>query len=492
MLKIIKLTGILSLFFIITHGQGLTNHWEMGYGSYWGHPFGGIDINFVNGFPDTSYVNRQMDFYATNGVISDSIGNLLFYTNGIYIANANNDTMLNGSGLNPGTFADDWFNGMPLPQGNIVLPVPGYLDQYYLFHETCTDAGSLTQPLELFYSLIDMNLDGGLGGVVIKNQVVLHDTLEWGELSATRHANGRDWWLLFHKINSDMFYKLLISPYGISVYSQNYGTFRNEYGGTSAFSPDGTKFSHYNVSTDIDIYDFDRCTGMLSNYINIPVNDSSVFGSVVFSPGSNLLYAISTYFIYQFDLTAGNIPASMQTVAVWDSFASPFPYATDFCIGELAANGRIYVNSTNGVLDMHAINFPDSLGLGCDVEQHSLHLPAYNAATIPNFPNYYLGRDVGSPCDSLTGVKEVSHGSIPIQINPNPAQNSFYLNYKLPCGNNADMRIYNTLGEEVMHKKLYWYFGYLQIDCSNLENGVYFVKIDAGKYGGSGKLIIAR
>ena len=39
--------------------------------------------------------------------ISDSNGNLLFYTNGIYIANANHDTMMNGNG-----FGHEGFKGM--------------------------------------------------------------------------------------------------------------------------------------------------------------------------------------------------------------------------------------------------------------------------------------------------------------------------------------------------------------------------------------------
>ena len=313
------------LFSYISKSQGLNNHWEMGYGSQWGSPWGGIDINFSNGYPDTTLIFREMEFYVTNASMSDSNGTLLFYTNGVYIANAQHDTMLNGSGLNPGWFVNNYLHGMPLPQGNLIIPDPGNLNIFYLFHETCKDAGTLVQPLELLYSIVDMSLDGGLGGVVQKNQIAFQDTMEWGELCATRHANGRDWWLLAHKVHSDKFYKLLITPYGITVYTQNYGTVRDAYGGGSAFSPDGTRFVHYNTSTDIDIYDFDRCTGLLSNHINIPINDSAVIGSVVFAPGRKLLYALSTLSVYQFDVTNTNISSTIQTVAVWDGFCDPWP-----------------------------------------------------------------------------------------------------------------------------------------------------------------------
>jgi len=474
-------------------GQGITNHWEMGYNGLQGYPFGGIDINFSNGFPDTAHVLREMEFYVTNGVVSDSSGNLLFYTNGYYIANALNDTMQNGSGINPGPFTNGWPNGLPIPQGNLIIPVPNEINKYYLFHETCTSYPGGLQPLEIFYSIIDMDMDSGRGSVIVKNNQILNDTLQSGELCANQHANGRDWWILFHTVNSNMFYKLLITPSGITIYTQNIGSFRNYYTGASAFSPDGTKFAHYNVKSDIDIYDFDRCTGLLSNFINIPVNDSAIFGSVAFSPNSSILYVPSELYVYQFDLTSANIPSSMLTVATWDGFFSPLPpLATNFAFSLLGPDDKIYINSTNGVMDMHVINSPDSLGLACDLQQHSLHLPAYNGSTIPNFPNYYLGRDVGSPCDSLTPVNEIQNNVIPIRINPNPAQNSFYLNYELPYGENAVVNICNMLGETLIKKNIYWYFKYLQIDCSTLKNGVYFVKVEAKWHSSSAKLVIAR
>jgi hypothetical protein len=479
----------------ICHSQGVNNLWLMGYESWAGPPFGGSNIDFSNGVPDTSYINRSMDFYVTNAVICNSIGTLLFYSNGVYIANRNNLIMLNGDNLNPGPFTSSWADdGLPIPQGNIVIPIPGDSNKYYLFHETCTSIiGSNSKPLELFYTIIDMTLDSGFGAVISKNNIILQDTLEWGELSATKHGNGRDWWLLFHKVNSDNFYKILITPDSMIVSTQKYGTFRDLYGGASSFSPDGSKFAHYNSSTDLDIYDFDRCSGLLSNYINVSINDSALFGAVAFSPNSQVLYAASTNYVYQFDLLSTNIPSSIQTVAVWDSFYSPQPpLAANFCMPQIAPDNKIYVTCTNSTLDMHVINFPDSIGIGCDLQQHSIHLPSYNAFTIPNHPNYFLGSMPGSICDSLTPVHEISNNTIPIRINPNPAQNSFYLNYELPYGKTAIATIYNTIGEAIMHKNLYWYFGYLQIDCSDLCNGVYFVKVEAKGYGGSVKLVIAR
>jgi hypothetical protein len=244
---------------------------------------------------------------------------------------------------------------------------------------------------------------------------------------------------------------------------------------------------------DLEILDFDRCSGILSNYIHVDINDSMVGGGIAFSPSGRFLYASSIKYVYQFDLQAANVAASMQTVAVWDSFYSPTPpFATYFFLMQLAPDGKIYINCTNSTLDMHVINNPDSAGLACDLQQHSIHLGLYNYHSIPNYPNYFLGRDIGSPCDSLTSVKEITNYSIPIRINPNPTQNTFYLNYELPYGKTAVANIYNTIGEIVMRKALYWYFGYLQVDCSGMDNGVYFINVAGDGVSGNAKLVIAK
>lgn len=474
--------------------QGFTNHWVMGYGNGWGPGFGGTNIDFTGSNINIYYKYRTMNIDLTNAVISDPAGNLMFYCNGIKVHDSTGTTMPNGNGLNPGPFATTWADGLPLQQGNVVIPMPGEMNKYYLFHETCTNTNGILKPLELFYSIIDMSLNNGFGDITLKNQIVLQDTLFLGELNATRHANGRDWWLLFRRVNSDKFYKLLITPSGINIYSQNIGALRDLYGnGAGDFSPDGSKFAYYNPKIDIEIYDFDRCTGMLSNYINVLVNDSAVFGSVAFSGNSKVLYVTSIRYIYQIDLTSANIPASMQTVAVWDGFYSPsYPFATNFLMAELGPDNKIYINCSNTTSYLHSIDYPDSLGLSCNILQHNIQLSTYNSYTIPNHPNYYLGPVVGGACDSLTGIQDVQTNTIHIRINPNPAKDKFYLNYTLPYGVNALATVYNTLGQPVMRKSLYWYFGYLQVDCNGLENGLYFVEVEAGAMRGAGKLVIAR
>jgi hypothetical protein len=158
-----------------SNGQGVSNQWVLGYDSINMVTTGKTTIDFSGGFPSISWSQRAMNFGSTNAVICDTLGNLLFYTNGVFIANAADDTMLNGDGLNPSNYTNLYsYEGLFLPQADLVLPYPGDAKKYYLIHQTI-DYSFLT--LNLYYSIIDMSLDGGLGAVISKNNILYTDSL---------------------------------------------------------------------------------------------------------------------------------------------------------------------------------------------------------------------------------------------------------------------------------------------------------------------------
>ena len=64
------------------------------------------------------------------------------------------------------------------------------------------------RPLDIKYSIVDVSQNSGAGGYVVMNQVLITDTLLYGHLSACRHANGRDWWIITHELFSNRFYKI--------------------------------------------------------------------------------------------------------------------------------------------------------------------------------------------------------------------------------------------------------------------------------------------
>ena len=189
----------------------------------------------------------------------------------------------------------------------------------------------------------------------------------------------------------------------------------------------------------LDVYTFDRCTGLLADPINIPIITTGGAAGVAFSPNSRYLYVSSTTDVYQYDGEAADMEGSMVHIAEWDSFYSPFPpFATAFDVAQLAPDGQIYIATGNGTLHLHVIHNPDEPGLACNMEQHGVELPRFYFNSLPNHPNYFLGPVVGSVCDSLditTLTPALSRGEGAMQLSPNPsADGRFVLRYPANAG----------------------------------------------------------
>jgi hypothetical protein len=176
--------------------------------------------------------------------------------------------------------------------------------------------------------------------------------------------------------------------------------------GQAKFSPDGNKYAIFNTVSEqagqfVDIFDFDRCTGSLSNRITHHYNDTAYSGGLVFAPNSELLYVLSYDDIYQYDLTAPDVIASRQLVATMD-INDWWPQAGTFFQGQIGPDGKIYIaNGHVSAGNLHVIHRPNVRGPGCMVEIAGLPLPNLNSGSIPNIPNFRLGPLDGSPCDTL-------------------------------------------------------------------------------------------
>jgi hypothetical protein len=392
--------------------QKYDNIWLLGYNGQNPHPdLGGMVVNFDSDPPNIIKELREMNFDMTNASICDENGNLLMYANNIYIANANDEPIDNGEGLNPADYTNDFANnGYRLPQGAIFLPQPDHDSIFFLFHEPLeysTPDLSIHAP-KLYYSKINTNENNGLGVVIEKNQTLVEDTLALGKLTATKHANGRDWWIIVAEYDKYRFYTFLLNQNGIIDYGLQNPQPDTSYGrgaiGQAVFSPNGSKYIRHQLrgfpaGHFLDIYDFDRCDGTLSNYVHIPLADTAGIGGVAVSPNSRFLYVTSDEVVYQFDLTVADIENTKEVVAEFDGFESPFP--TQFYLAQLAPNGKIYISAPSSNNVLHVINLPNHQGTDCQFMQHGVDLPTLNNNGIPNFPNYRLGALDGSPCDTL-------------------------------------------------------------------------------------------
>lgn len=468
--------------------KGLSNIWELGY--YGGATNGGaFVINFDSLQPTPQLTpTRKMNFMQTNASISNENGNLLFYTNGGWIANSTGDSLLNGR-LPYGTY-NNRFSGEEVPQECLFLPAPGDTNIYYMFYNLVeVFMPGFFASKYLYYLTIDKRLDNGLGAVVQKNVIAIGDTLIVGEITACKHGNGRDWWIVCHRINSNLFYKLLLTPQGVSApVSQSIGDTMHyvQATGQAVFSPDGSKYSSYHArytDNDLLVLDFDRCNGDFFNPLHVSIDDSSSSGGVAFSPNSRFLYVCSRNYVYQFDMIDTNIALSKKKVATYDGYYSPQPpFASSFFLAQMANDGKIYINSTNSVVDLHRINYPDSIGISCNVAQHSVPLPAYNAFTIPNHPNYFLGADSGSVCDTLQLAIRTNDSSSPkdkFSIFPNPASDIVQLAYT-PNNKLRAIEILDVNGKIVLKSSIPQWSQFQRIDVRVLNSGIYLCRFTGG------------
>jgi hypothetical protein len=249
---------------------------------------------------------------------------------------------------------------------------------------------------------------------------------------------------------------LLLTPEGITVDgTQAIGVVRPPDMGQVCFSQDGSKFAYYWFETKLEVFDFDRCSGLFSSPVFATVQDTSGTG-VALSPNGRFVYVATIDEVYQFDTEAPDIQASMVHIATWDGFYSPSPpFATMFEYMQLAPDGKIYISTGNGTFHLHVIHEPDQPGLACDLEQHGLELPTYYSSSLPNHPNYHLGALVGSPCDTLglsVGVPE-SPAKTSMQVYPNPSNGHFTLNY--PAQPEAGLlEVLDTQGRLVGQRRL--------------------------------------
>ncbi len=465
--------------------QGINDLWMGGFEDQSPPPWGGVDLDFMTGDLVIYTVNREIDFHRTSANISDAEGNLLFSTNGAYIANATGDSMLNGGGLNPSWYTSDHPEGLYISQGCLILPKPETPGFYYLFHGTIDDLSSSLSH-HLYLTTIDMSLDSGLGGAVSKNEVLIADTLNEGRITAVRHANGRDWWVFCFKANTNIHHRLLVTPSGVSVNgNQAIGVVRTPDHGQACFSPDGSRYAYYSGfgTADLDIFDFDRCTGLFSDPVNITIDDSNSLGGLAFSPNGRFLYVSSVLDVYQYDTEASDIAGSMVHIAHWDSTYSPSPpFATVFDIAQLAPDGKIYIGTGNGTQRMHVINNPDAPGLACNMVQHGIELPRYYSNSLPNHPNYFLGPLAGSPCDTLAlGVAPLSPGEGPgVRPYPNPSLGAFTLSY-MAQPTVGELEVRDVDGRVVLRVRLPQWSTVHQVELAGQAAGMYQCKLTWAK-----------
>lgn len=392
--------------------------WRHGYNS----PFWPNNTHFFidfNTFPPTikpTEIGESIYVTSAGTVVSDKEGVFSWFSDECSIFNKSGQTMQGGQVLNPGPIFDHYCKpgggGYPMRHGMFALPDKG--NQYTVFHQRSESQVLGCLHPDLLSTQVDMSQNNGYGAVINANKQFFRNCLL--TLSANQHANGRDWWLLVASTQVDTFYRFLFIP-GQGVqgpwkqHIENPAKGSLGGGGWSEFSADGRQYLNHSGISGISVYDFDRCTGLLSNlrYISAPPGGDDLYVSAVFSPNGRFVYACvdEVFRVEQFDLWASDIEASRTLLATWEGekdaqFQTPIGF-TDFQHGP---DGKLYIWS--GTRYMHVINYPDRLGAECGFRRKAINLPGTAWAASFYYPHYRLGPLDGSPCDTL-GLNNLPH-----------------------------------------------------------------------------------
>jgi len=379
------LTFLFILLYFNLIGQKEKNNWYFGTNA-------GLDFNSGTA---VALTNVALATNEGSSAISDKItGNVLFYTDGCSVWNANDSVMPNGTGL---------LGHASASQSALIVHDPGDENQYYIF-TVGAQAGFFGAFGGMAWSKVNMTLNGGLGDVISKNNILLPFTSE--KLCVTRHCNGKDYWVIGHGWGTDSFYVYQLTPSGIlppvvsgigTVYSDIGSGQNSEAIGCMKISPDGEKLALgvFFMLDVFELFDFDNSSGVISNPVTrvfpVPVSDGGPYG-IAFSPNSSKVYLswsspLETNYILQFDLSLGTpaaILASETTVAV----ASQVSTQGGFGALQLATDGKIYI-ACSGALPaktyVQTIDFPDIAGVACSYNVSPVYIGGNCAYGLPNF-----------------------------------------------------------------------------------------------------------
>lgn len=496
---------IFSLVFVCLSGQSqkhdynwMTGYFSsLGYDSNYQHWFGISRFDFNQQPVAISRDSVIMTFDHTNAAISDEFGNLLFSSNGVTVRNAFDEKIVDSladlgdtSYFFRGVCGNCFSTGQLYNQYQIVLPNPQISNDYDIFY-TYIDSINIPSGISLrvkkvLQTSVEVNTNGSFN-LKKRDFEVLNEKLSL-VVAATKHANGKDWWIITNHEASNVYSLLHYDGSG------NFNTPFHQQGGGSTeqgglislrFSPEGSFFASGSTNVDsVNIFSFDRCSGNLNllEQLIIPELKDSAFWwptAIEFSPNGRFLYIFCSYRIFQFDLQATPIQSSRQSIGVFNP-THRVPFSQTFFNAQLAPDGKIYVSSGNTNYGVGIIDNPNGQGASCNFNDTALNLPTFISG-VPYYPNYRLGALPGSPCDTISNLNETERAAKEKQVKvfPNPATDFVTVDYGFTdwSQGEAALQICNQLGQVVCKQSLPMYSGIQKINLTDFGAGFYTVYI---------------
>ena len=416
------------------------------------------------------------------------------------------------------------------PFNCVILPFQSDSSKFHYFNSS---HGNLYGPITccMIYSII--SLGGAVGDTVMfqqsfypyfQSQAPIHPTIG---ITAVQHGNGRDWWVIYKQNMSDTF--RIYSIVEDTLQGPFFQTLGHSIGNGIEWSPlynadkftdlqfnkNGTKLGMITGNGLIQVCDFDRCTGILSNAVRVdslepdttiaPVGSIYSALSLQFAPRNNILYVVRSWndTLYQYDLDNPN-PLSTKYMV----YSVPFDTILNQMVAPLGAitlgpDGKIYT-AYGGAMCYNPtlpapydlgwylgiINNPDSLGSACNFNPYGLYIGTNcNRQGLINYINYDLGPLVNSPCDTLTTTGLSENPAKPkISLAPNPAQTEATLTWSGMQEGTFVLR--DMLGRAVLSEVLNTPSGSTRLDLSTLPKGIHLWQVLSAEYSKNGKLLV--
>ncbi|RLD57540.1 MAG: hypothetical protein DRJ01_13745 [Bacteroidetes bacterium] len=328
---------------------------------------------------------KQFDFQSNSLNISDFIadgnrysticdknGNLLLFSDGRTVWNVRNEVLINGEEL---IGSSNTFYSLPT-----FVPYPEKEGRYFLFYDESTKS-NLSEGRTLYYAEIDINASEGVGEIVKKGNKLVENY--HSKPSIAGFCNNNYFWLVINKnendvagIGKDQLYFFRIDKNGVSLNPQINSHFDIEKSSGYRFSPNGDRlyFSYIDIENGETwnvIADFNFLKGELYNYREFNFNpESDVNTSDIreFSSNGRLFYYYSDSTFFQIDVTYSDIDKIKESIVPIHKFDTSDE--KKFYL-QLAPDGKLYfryLDSDDHVKKIGRINYPNIIGLDCEIE----------------------------------------------------------------------------------------------------------------------------
>ncbi len=497
-----------------------------------------VGFDFNSGVPVTFATGMLWGFPAAS--VSDEQGKLLFYTNGDTIWNRQHQIMPNGHGLvvdpllpAPPAFFNQYVN----PDGAVmIVPMPDSSNKYYVF--SLTRSGLYPYSGRLYYSVIDMDLDNGLGDVESRRKSILLDVgfspgIDGTQLTGVTGDKCNVWLLATARSSQgDVLRAYSISKDSIDrrpVTSSINVVNRKGSGTQILLSPDRRKLAY---AANVTLFDFDPYYGTVNNGVSLQEDTGPYYRyyHVAFSPDGTKLYANATSGLTtldQFDISSGDSVTMRQ---------SRQQILQEGGTLKLAPDGQIYISNQDIASRFlyGVISQPNQPGTSC---QFIPNTPAFLPGTHSNglsFPNVVpvihrdtvttVYKDSAASCDVIhlrasdtTGWNYVwNDGTIDFEKTINTTGIYWVTYYRSPCIMQVDtFNAYffdlpkQQLGNDTLFCKkdpvslnlnaatgegasLLWSTGSAAISINVTDTGIYWVTLSQGPCHTSDTIYIGR